>query len=60
MIMITVTNTGISIDPANFDLVFEAFGQVESYEIRQRVPDAVCQPTKELVMLHGGRIGCPN
>jgi signal transduction histidine kinase/predicted ATPase len=57
MIMISVTDTGIGIDPAHFDLVFEPFGQVESYETRQHEGAGLgLSITKELVMLHGGRI----
>jgi signal transduction histidine kinase/CheY-like chemotaxis protein len=57
MIMITVTDTGIGIDPAHFDLVFEPFEQVESYETRQHEGAGLgLSITKELVMLHGGHI----
>jgi CheY-like chemotaxis protein len=57
MIMITVTDTGIGIDPAHFDVVFEPFGQVESYETRQHEGAGLgLSITKQLVMLHGGRI----
>jgi CheY-like chemotaxis protein/anti-sigma regulatory factor (Ser/Thr protein kinase) len=57
MIMVTVTDTGIGIDPAHFDVVFEPFGQVESYETRQHEGAGLgLSITKQLVILHGGRI----
>jgi signal transduction histidine kinase/FixJ family two-component response regulator len=57
MVMIKVTDTGIGIDPAHFDLVFEPFGQVESYETRQHEGAGLgLSITKELVVLHGGRV----
>jgi signal transduction histidine kinase/predicted ATPase/DNA-binding NarL/FixJ family response regulator len=57
MIMIAVTDTGIGIDPAHLDVIFEPFGQVESYETRQHKGAGLgLSITKQLVMIHGGHI----
>ena len=56
-VAIYVADTGIGIDQSHLDIIFEPFGQVESYDTREYAGAGLgLSITKQLVYLHGGRI----
>jgi CheY-like chemotaxis protein len=55
--VLAVSDTGIGIDQSHLDIIFEQFGQVESYETREHQGTGLgLSITKQLVSFHGGRI----
>ena len=56
-ITISVTDTGIGIQPENMERIFNVFEQIETSSSRKYQGTGLGLPlTKQLVELHGGRI----